>query len=445
MGTLVSHSTVLPALSNNREPPVAQALTTLGHDLKHTTLWGWLWIALLTALIVIAASLIQISGAIVVQGQVRAGGEPVPIRPEMGGRLVAILAQAGDRVGAGQPLLQLDRRDATARLADLGTRHDHLLARTGRLQALIDGGSIEDHLGPEWAGIAPTAIADEARVLLAERALDTQDSSLAASRIAGTQAQIIQLDAQLAAQRRQLAVTRDELVGLRSLLERGLTAQARVRGLERLVESQLAEIASSESERAALTARLDEIARELAARRAARQAAWFQELQSARSQLDETNADRSQTELAASRTTLKAPISGIIVNAIVRAPGTVIAAGETLMAIVATDTAPLIQATIQGRDIEKITQGQAVQIDLSPLDAMTTNTIEGTITRIAADANRDQAGQLGYPIEITLSPNSTSLPTGAPVRVLLPTAEESLMGRLLSPLQRRIGAALQEG
>ena len=132
-----------------------------------------------------------------------------------------------------------------------------------------------------------------------------------------------------------------------------------------------------------------------------------------------------------------APVSGTITQATVREAGTVMAAGEVLMRIVEQDQAPIIEASIAVADIDEIAPDQAVRIDLSPLDPIAGQTINARITQISADRETDNQGTNRFTIRVEPE-QEIALPTGAPVRVLIPTAEQTLIARLLSPLTRRI-------
>ena len=446
MGSLTVHGEHLPITREDRQDIalaphqllVSDALKQLSRERRHIGRWGWLWISLLVLGLALAAGVLTISGAIIVDGQVRAGGEPIPVRHESGGLLAAVLVAEGERVQAGAPLLLLDNQSAQARLRDIAKRLDRHRATLARLDALMSGGELAD------IGRAELYYS-ELQLLEVERQQIADEAQLAITRAEATQAQIVQLDAQIEAQRRELAVTQGELEGLRSLLARGLTAQGRVRSLERLGQSLQAEIAASASRRAALHGRLTEIAQEQQSRQSARANEWLTQSHDLRAQLAAIEAQKMQDELAAGRLTITAPASGIVTNMVVRKAGTVIGPNETLMNIVTDGEAAMVEAFVPSNDIDEIAVGQKAEIDLSPLDPIAASSIPGTITRISADTAGETQENRFYRIEVELpAPHQLELRSGAPVRVLLPTAQETLLSRLLSPLHHRLNQAWRE-
>src|SRR3546814_5447953 len=94
--------------------------------------------ALLLSLL-IAATLIQITGAIVGSGEVAVASKVKTIAHPDGGVIAHIWVRDGDRVKAGDPLIRFDTTAQAPGVSLSETSLDQLLAQVARLRAARDG------------------------------------------------------------------------------------------------------------------------------------------------------------------------------------------------------------------------------------------------------------------------------------------------------------------
>jgi RND family efflux transporter MFP subunit len=107
-----------------------------------------------------------------------------------------------------------------------------------------------------------------------------------------------------------------------------------------------------------------------------------------------------------SRTTLKAPLGGTVVQRNVN-PGEVVVPGVHAtvegkpLLVVADLGSLLVKADLNQMDVARVTLGQVAEVKL---DALPEVRLSGRVTKVAAASTRDATGADVFPIEITLDP-----------------------------------------
>lgn len=284
---------------------------------------------------------------------VRAPGQIVPSsRPQIiqnleGGILAELLVSEGDTVEAGQTLARLHPTQYQAAVDDLTDQIATLDARRLRLEAEIAG---QDSFAatPELLARVPDIVASEQSLLLARR-------TDLASRIDGARAVLDQ-----AAQEQDM-VSR--------MAERGLAPEI--------------ELTRADKALADARARLDEITTKAELDRADEYARTQGELASLRQRLK-----LSQDQLA--RTTLVAPLRGVVNRIAVTTIGGVVRPGEEILQIIPLDTGLFVEARVKPADIAALREGQKATVKLSAYDYTIWGTLPATVTFVSADTFRDE-------------------------------------------------------
>src|SRR3546814_10835059 len=100
---------------------------------------GFIMIVALLLSLLIAATLVQITGAVVGSGEVAVASKVKTIAHPDGGVIAQIWVRDGDRVKAGDPLIRFDPTVTAAGASLSETSLDQLLAQGARLRAERDG------------------------------------------------------------------------------------------------------------------------------------------------------------------------------------------------------------------------------------------------------------------------------------------------------------------
>lgn len=373
-----------------------------------------------------------------------------------GGILRTIAVREGETVRAGQVLIELDAVAARSRLAALTARLRALAATEARLEAeraeapdiVFAHPALADATDPAVAALR----AAERRHLQAVREDRANREAILAQRLAQIERQIDGYRAQRAALARQNALVGDEVAAVRGLVAQGLAVKPRQLALEREQARLLGEVGD-------LTARIALAEEAIGETRLEILNLRLDRLPQIDATLSEVRAERIAAEEALTeaadalrRTTLTAPVDGTVLGLRFTTPGGVVGPGEALLDLVPTHEPLVIAARVSPHDIDAVRQGQGVTIRFPALPARHQMRLEGTVTRIAADALTDSAGGAPYfGVQVTVAPQALAatlpgeaLHPGLPAEVSIATGERTVLGVLLDPLARTLERGLRE-
>ena len=291
---------------------------------------------------------------------VRAPGQIVPSsRPQIiqnleGGILAELNVAEGDTVEAGHVLARLYGTQYQSTVDDLTDQIAALEIRRLRLESeLADADTFTPPA--DLAARVPDIVASEQALLTARRT----DLS---SRLAGARAVLDQ------------AAQEEDMV--RRMADRGLAPEI--------------ELTRAEKALADARARLDEITTQAELARADEYSKTQGELASLRQRLK-----LSQDQLA--RTTLTAPLRGIVNRIAVTTIGGVVRPGEEILQIIPLDTGLFVEAKVKPADIAPLREGQKATVKLSAYDYAIWGTLPATITFVSADTFRDERSRDAEP------------------------------------------------
>ncbi|MBE9205194.1 HlyD family efflux transporter periplasmic adaptor subunit [Nostoc sp. LEGE 06077] len=103
-------------------------------------------------------------------------------------------------------------------------------------------------------------------------------------------------------------------------------------------------------------------------------------------QLDSTQKQLQQTENDLSKTVIRAPSEGILLQFKLRNPGQIVQPSEAIAQIAPLDAPLQIKARVPAQDIDKVKANQQVQMQISACPYPDYGTLQGTVTTIAPDA-----------------------------------------------------------
>tara|TARA_R110001599_G_scaffold76882_2_gene209946 strand:+ start:57395 stop:58801 length:1407 start_codon:yes stop_codon:yes gene_type:complete len=442
--------------------PTAKAPdTTIDKDVPRVSLatrpWqlaGWGVIAVFFIGGLTWAGLARIDGAAIAAGTVGVESNRKSIAHLEGGIVKAILVAEGERVQAGQPLIEMDNTRALATLDLLKGRRNTLIATDARLKAERHNLSSIEFPAELLDRADRPKVLDlmdgEMQVLDTRRQnLDRQDRILK-ERIAQQNAEIRGLRARRGALGKRRTLLKDEFEMMSGLLKDGLVARNRVLSVERkLVDTEgdiqglAAKIAKAGDEIAKL-----EMERVLSGER--RQEEVAQQQQDVKKQLAEVDERVRAAQDILDRTIVTAPENGVVTALKQHTPGGVVQAGEAILDLVPDGDRYVIDLRINPNDIDTVYPGQPARVRLTALNARSTSPIMGAVSQISADRLIDPATGAGYfsgrviPTDGTFGPGGPEVVAGMQAEVFLVTAERSVLDYLLAPLTRSLNRAGRE-
>ena len=407
------------------------------------------------------AALAPLDAGVYAPGSIAVSGNRQAVQHRSGGTIGEILVREGQKVRAGETLVEMAAPDLRATERALTTEYFSLVAQRSRLMAeRLGSGSF----GPptEFQGLSDDdrPIASEALAL--QRAqLQARSGSLSAqSSVLGQRSRQLSEQQTGYAQQRlsvreQQRITSDELTGLRELEKKGFASTNRVRALERALED-------LRGREAALTA-------EIARAGEGKGETSMQTISLRKTSLEEIAAELRDTQTRLSdilpklvlardqlqNATLKAPTSGQVVGLAVFTVGGVVGAGQTLMEIVPDTRKLVIQAQVSPADADDVFQGQKAQLRFVSVSDKTLPMLEGTVRTISADRLTDEKSGVSYfQAEIEVSPEELNkvravlgqgqLRPGLPVEAVLTARKRTALDYLLEPLTVHFWRSLRE-
>jgi hemolysin D len=411
-------------------------------------------------------------------GKIQPSGRSKVVQPLEPGRVAAVLVENGGRVEAGDTLVELDptetAADQEARLRDL----EAASAESTRRQAAIAAAKFDRQTIPIDfpQSISAPIRGREQAVLRADLAQLAANLDSLKAQAAQTRAAISRLADSVAARDKVIALTK-ERVEMRELVDkRGAGSRSQIiDALERHqteVTTQVGEQGQLRESTAALAATEKKMA-ETVAQFIADQSQKLAEAQRKRDRLaQELIKAQSKNE----RTRLRAPVTGVVEQLAVTTVGQVVTSGQALLTIVPPEAPLEIEAMILNKDVGFVRAGQPAIIKVDAFPFTRYGTLDGTVTKISADAvdmrnapnlseaaatvrpqgappasSSASAPEMAFPATVTLSRRTidvdgteVKLSPGMTVSVEVQTGRRRIIDYILSPLREMASKAAHE-
>ncbi len=407
------------------------------------------------------AALAPLDAGVYAQGAIAVSGNRQSVQHRSGGTVGEILVREGQKVQAGQTLIEMAAPDLRATERALTTEYFSLVAQRSRLMAERMGrGNFTPpveflNLPAEDRPIAEQAMMLQRAQLQARSGSLSAQSSVLGQRSRQLSEQQTGYVQQRLSIREQQRITADELSGLRELEQKGFASINRVRAMERALED-------LRGREAALTA-------EIARASEGKGESSMQDLSLRKTSLEEAATELRDTQTRLSdilpklvsareqlqNATLKAPTSGQVVGLKVFTIGGIVAAGQTLMEIVPDTRGLVIQAQVNPADADDVFQGQKAQVRFVSVADKTLPMLEGTVRTISADRLTDEkSGESYFQAEIQVAPSELNkvravlgqgqLRPGLPVEAVLNVRKRTALEYMLEPLTVHFWRSLRE-
>lgn len=391
----------------------------------------------------------QVDVVVSSQGSVMTPGRSKVLQPLEASVVKAIRVRDGQRVKAGDVLVELDPTTSSADMERL--ERDLLEARADvqRLEALLDG--------RDWMEVddgMPDEMAYNQEALLHNRQLEMK------ARLSSLEADIGKRRADreaIATNLQQLQAT-TALVRKRHTMREELAETGHIAELG-LIETQL-ELSNQEKEVAVQRQRLEEAGMGIyaAGQQKALAAAEFKsrlttELVEATKKRDATEKELVKARQRAGMQLMRAPIDGVVQQLAVFTEGGVVTQAQVLMTIVPEHEALEVEAKVLNRDIGHVQVGQRVINKIETFDFTRYGYIEGEVQWVGNDAVVDQRLGPVYPVRIKLTQSETpnvvhgqkgQITAGMSVTSDIRIGERRMLEYFLAPLLRYKEESLRE-
>ncbi len=418
-------------------------------------LFGWVVLGLFFGFGGAWAWLAPLASAAIAPGVVSPEGKRKTIQHLEGGIISTIHIKEGSTVQIGDPLVTLENVRAKADLDVLLDQYTALLGAVVRLEAMQAGATAL--VFP--AELDPSADPDVGRLLATQRELFEAHLAVAAGRAQITVQRVAQLEAenegltqQIEAATLQLQLIDEEIGAVQTLLDKGLErrprllalqrAQAEIRGQQAALQGRIA----GNRERMA-QARLEQLTAEQQDRQTVNG-----ELDDARKRLDDVRNRLPSSRSMFSRTVIRAPIVGKVVELRATTVGGIVRPGEPILDIMPSSAELVIDARVGPGDIKDVRPHLAARVVLTSYPQRNLPIIHGAVREVSADRLVDEhTGQPYFLAQIAVDHDEianlqgdVALLSGMPAEVMIVTGESTFLDYLLRPLYDAFRRAFRE-
>ena len=343
-------------------------------------------------------------------GTVIASSKTKTVQSSEPGVVQSILVTEGTRVAAGEPVLVLERTRSQSAVDEIEAELASLLAARARLTAEVGD---EELSFPQMLDKFPEFVTNQRS--LAER-----------RRIA--------LDDELRAIADSLSSVREELALLRPLASQGDVSESEILRLERQKNELEGRYRNTKNG----------FYRDAAA-----------ELERVTSDAATLEQQLNQRQDRLDRTTVTAPVNGIVKNLSINTAGAVVGAGETLMEILPIDDRLVVEAKISPSEIAFVRTGMDAVVKIDAYDYTIFGDLSGTLTYLSADTLVDATDPNAAPYyraQVTTTGNRFSkqdhsgleiLP-GMTATVEIKTGKSTVFSYLTKPLVKTISESFTD-
>ena len=354
-----------------------------------------------------------------------------------------------------QLLIRLDETLTRATLGIVRSQLDELISREARLLAERDG---EDQIrfpdgliGRRTEAAVAAAIAGEEKLFESRRVSRTGQSSQLRERVAQVNEEIRGLTAQLAAKESEIKFIAEELAGVADLYKRNLVTIVRYNQLQRDDARLQGERGQLIADRARAQGRISEVELQIIQLDKDFKTEVLKDLREAQGKIAELKERVVAAEDQLRRVEIRSPQAGVVYQLSVHTVGGVIQAGEQIMLIVPRADELVVEAKVAPQDVDQIAVGAKVGVRIQAGNQRTTPTVNGKLTRVAADLTREQqSNQAYYLVRATLDEGEANrlgdlkLVPGMQAEAHIQTSERTPLEYFLKPLKDQIGRTFRE-
>lgn len=401
------------------------------------------------------SALAPLTSAAIASGVVEPESSRKTIQHLEGGIVRSILVKNGDAVSAGQVLIELDdtkarseRDSIQGQLWDAQGRRARLVAE----QQGVDRIAYPKELAALSGNIAVNAIiAGQQKIFETRRQVMESEIAITHERMRQVQQEIIGLAAQKAALADRAEISRREMDTVANLAAKGVEKKNRLFNLGR----EKADLEGQQGEVDAQISRAYQVINEAQANLVKLQSDRLNEvaegLRDTETQILQLAERLRAIDDQLSRTAIRAPEDGTVMDLRIHTTGGVVGAGEPLVDLVPREGRLVVTAHVRPEDINLVRPGLEAQVHLLPYNQRRVPLLEGEVRYVSADRLVDKhTGQSYYAATIRITDRrlaympEVELVPGMPAQALIETGESSVALYALGPLLDSFNRAFRE-
>ncbi len=403
----------------------------------------------LVGVFVIWSSLAHITEFTAGHGRVIPASKIQVVQNLEGGIVREILVREGALVHEGDVLVRIDPTIADASLGEAREKIFGLMALIARLEAEVNDTPLTF---PQAVLENRPDLAGHQREYFDARARELQAalSALSSQEQQRTQ-EIAEIRAKIATLQRSLELAREELTMISNLEKERAASRAELIAAQTKVNELQGALTAAELALPRMEAAVAESRNRRQEKLSNFRGDVLQRLTSARVELSAAEeASRSSADKV-TRTTVRAPATGIVKTVAVTTPGQVIQPGHNLMEIVPLNDTLLVEAQVRPQDVAFLHPGQVAKVKITAYDSAIFGSLPAHVEQIGADSITTEKGETYYLIRVRTDANNLeyrgqSLPIipGMVADVDVITGSKTVLTYLTKPLIRMRDVAMRE-
>jgi hemolysin D len=438
-------------------PAALEVLETPPSPFSRVIIWTIITFFLIA---IIWACLGKVDIVAIAQGKIVPGERVKIIQPLEAGIVKAIHVEEGQRVKAGQPLIEFD---STVSGADKQRLHGEWIRAEfdhARLKALIDNvgqqkieapgidqyfdTSVLPYLDPNAIALSQQHLTQQYNEYLSQASSLRQQVLERAAELNSAEEQIQRLDA-------TIPLITERANAVKKVLESGVVSRADWLKVEEERINQVKQRDVLKSDRVRLQAAIENAKQQSQALSAKYQSTWMGELAEIRNRLEASRQELVKAEQRNDLQILTSPVEGRVQQLAMHTIGGVVTPAQELMRIVPEDGALEVEAWLENKDIGFVEKGQAAEIKVETFPFTKYGIIPAEVETVSLDATPDENLGLVYTLQArmlrsTMQVNDKliTLAPGMAVTVEVKTGTRRIIEYLLSPVLKYKDESIQE-
>ncbi|WP_439924647.1 HlyD family type I secretion periplasmic adaptor subunit [Nitrobacter sp. JJSN] len=401
-----------------------------------------------------------IAGAVVASGVFVATGQNKTIQHLEGGMIRDIMVHEGDTVEAGQILVELDQTTSKAEMQRLFLRNARLTAVDARLQAQVRE-EAEVHFPPELTADSKdpqirTIVSSQLLAFTAQRNNTNSEIAGIEDSIKALNERITGSKVQLEGVRRQIALVEEDIKTKEHLLAAGLVRKPDVLLLQRNQANLEGEVGRIMGDIGDSKERIARAVEQINGVRKTAIKTAVEQMHEIRGEMVDVRERMLSANGVLDRTTIRAPVKGVVVKLRFHTRGGVVEPGKPIMELLPLNEPLIIEARVRPQDIDSVKQGQEAMVRLTALSQRVTPMVSGDVIYLSADtvADEKKSQQTGpsdiYVIRVRLHNSEVAAihgfnPTpGMPAEVFVKTSERTFFQYIMKPIEDSMSRAFRE-
>jgi adhesin transport system membrane fusion protein len=405
---------------------------------------------ILMAVLIVWAFFAEIDQVTLAEGKVIPSSQVQVIQNLEGGIVAQTLVKVGDIVKKGQVLMKLDEKRFSSSLGESTVKRDALTAKLARLTAETNGTAFDppaDLLksNPQVVEAERLLFLSRKRELESNVAILQSEAAQRSHEIEGMRAKIAKLES-------GLKLANDEYAMSKPLVEKNVISQIDFMHLQRQISDLKGEINEARLSIPRLQSSLAETNGKVAGVYAKSRADAGNELSLVKAELDSTAATTVALSDRFDRTTIRAPLDGVVKLIKVNTVGGVLQPGMDVMEIVPLEDNLLIEAKVRPSDIGFLRPGQEAMVKFSAYDFSIYGGLVADVETITADSVTDEAKKESfYLVRVRTRSNHLgddqrplAIIPGMLATVHIRTGKKTVMQYLMKPIVKARDEAMRE-